>query len=349
VLVAFHALAFVVEPPLLAWSERLRVRWFSAASLAVVALSSFVAAAVANRWIFLGALTVFGPAIGCALAVSEGLLVEARPHERERTMARIALAGTAGDLAVPALLAGASLVGLDWRAVLVVAGVAASILAVTHAASPTLDRRFGFHDDDDDEDAAIGWRERLRAALAHRALLAWSFAGATATLLDEIFVAFGVVHLHAHGATTNERALAVGAWVVGGSIGLAALERFVARLDARKLLVIACATTIAALSVIAAAPSIAVALVAFFFVGAAGSTVHPLTRARCYAALPGRPALVHAVAGVFAPFDLLVPIPLGLLAARFGSAAAVVSLVAAPVIAALVAVCSPRQPPRRAR
>ena len=38
--------------------------------------------------------------------------------------------------------------------------------------------------------------------------------------------------------------------------------------------------------------------------------MHPLASARAYASLPGRPALVNAVASAFVPFDALCPLVL---------------------------------------
>lgn len=51
-----------------------------------------------------------------------------------------------------------------------------------------------------------------------------------------ILVAFGALHLHILGATLAERSFAIGAWVVGGFVGLGALERFSARFGFRLLL-----------------------------------------------------------------------------------------------------------------
>jgi aquaporin Z len=349
ILFAFHALAFFVEPPLLAWSERVRARRFSAISLAVLSIASLAAAFADRAWIFLGALALYGPASGCALSVSEGLLVEARPDARERTLARLAFAGAAGDLAVPALLAILATFGLGWRAAFVIAAVVAAALSIAHACSPSLDRRVRAVDDDDDSSASPTMRDALRTALSARSLLAWSFAAASATLLDEILVAFAVVHLQAIGVGVGARAWAIGAWVVGGFVGLAILERVVSRVGARRVLFVACAFTAAASIAIAFARAPSVQIVAFFFVGAAGCTLHPLAKAAAYASLPGRPAIVNAVAATFSPFDLIAPLALAAIAATLGSRATIGALLVAPIVVAIVAVTSARAPATRAR
>jgi len=356
-IVAFHSLAFFVEAPLLAWSERVRARWFSAGSLAVLVASAWMAAAVPRGWVFFLALAVYGPASGCSLAVAEGLLVESRPAERVRTMARLALAANAGDLAVPALLAVLAWFGLGWRAAFAASGAMATILAFAHACERGLDVVPTFAADDDGEDRSDdqdGGEDHgrdpahepptiagaLRMALSTRALLGWSFACALTGLLDEVFVAFGAVHMQAIGASITERSVALAAWVVGGFLGLTALERVSHRTPAvrvRTLLFGASALTAAAIGALAITHSPRLAAGAFLVLGFAASTLHPLSKARAYASLPNRPALVNAVASALLPFDMAAPIVLAVIASRMGSAAAIAALLIAPAGVALAA------------
>jgi hypothetical protein len=355
-IVAFHSLAFFVEAPLLAWSERVRARWFSAGSLAVLAASAWMAAAVPRGWVFFLALAVYGPASGCSLAVAEGLLVEARPAERVRTMARLSLAANAGDLAVPALLVVLAWFGLGWRAAFAASGAMATILAFAHACDRALDvvptlaaEDDGSDDQDDGDDHGEDHGQEpvhesptiagaLRTALSTRALLGWSFACALTGLLDEVFVAFGAVHMQAIGASVTERSAALAAWVVGGFLGLTALERVSQRAPAvrvRTLLFGASALTAAAIGALAITHSPRLAAGAFLVLGFAASTLHPLSKARAYASLPNRPALVNAVASALLPFDMAAPVVLAVIASRMGSAAAIAALLVAPAGVAL--------------
>jgi predicted MFS family arabinose efflux permease len=341
-IVAFHSLAFFVEAPLLAWSERVRARWLSAGSLAVLAASAWMAAAVPRGWVFFLALALYGPASGCSLAVAEGLLVESRPAERVRTMARLSLAANAGDLAVPVLLAVLAWFRLGWRAAFAASGAVATILAFAHAAERPLDVVTRLAADDDDEDhGGDDARESptifgaLRTALSTRALLGWSFACALTGLLDEVFVAFGAVHMQAIGASVSERSVALAAWVVGGFFGLALLERLAPSIRVRALLLGASALTAAAIGALAVTHSPHFAAVAFLVLGFAASTLHPLSKARAYASLPNRPALVNAVASALLPFEMAAPLVLAVIAAHMGSAAAIAALLVAPAGVAL--------------
>lgn len=354
---SFHLLAIFVEAPLLAWSERVRVGRFSAAALFTFALACFGAALANGPLLFVLALALYGPASGCALAASEGLLVETRPDERERTIARLTLAGALGDLSVPLLLGALAWLGLGWRVAMAVAGGAALLLAFVHGTSRELDRLPPKECDDDDasdgsnaepHDAAPNEShdteeeedepsvlESLRFALSHRRLLAWSAAVALTNWLDEVLVAFVMVRLD-H-ASSLERAIAVASWTIGFLPGLLLLDRHVARLDTRRALYVAAAVAVLALIVLAAGPSVPVACLALGTLGAATSVLYPLAEARRYAALPGRPALVHAVGALFTPFDALTPLALGALALAFGPEAALLAIVAAPLGIALAA------------
>src|SRR6185503_8455069 len=138
-------------------------------------------------------------------------------------------------------------------------------------------------------------------------------------------------------ASPVARAFAVGAWTAGLVGGLVVLERWVERLDSRKVLLASSAVVAGSLLVLASTSEIAIASAALFVLGASTSTLHPLASARAYASLPGRPALVNAVASAFLPFDALAPLVLGALALGLGSPAAIVAILVAPAGIALAA------------
>ncbi|MCA9612063.1 MAG: MFS transporter [Sandaracinus sp.] len=350
---AFHLLAIFVEAPLLAWSERLSVRRFSSGALAVLAIACLGVALSTGPFVFVLCLALYGPASGSALAAAEGLLVEAKPDERERTIARLTFAGALGDLAVPTLLGALAWVGLGWRTAMVVAGAIAAWLALVHGRARALERPppRGDEEEDDDEELTVGWVEggpiralpdggrgagtllrigsSLRFALGHRRLLAWSAAVSLTGWLDEVLVAFAMVRLD-H-ATALQRAIAVASWTIGFLPGLFLLDRHVPRIDTRRALLVASAVAAVALVVLARSGDVWVATGALFVLGAATSVLYPLAEARRYAALPGRPALVHAVGALFTPFDALAPLVLGAIAVTCGADVAVLAIVAAPL------------------
>ena len=327
VLTAFHSLALVVEGPLLAWSQRFTIRTVSSLALFGLAGTCLLAACAPNAWTLAIALALYGPASGVALAASEGALVESRPDAREQTMARLGIAGALGDLTVPILLGALAWAGLGWRGAMIAAALAALALAWMHASARALSRPTLA----DDEESGAPLREAIRVALRTRPLLAWSLAVATTTLLDEVMVAFSAIHLDAIGASSLERSGGLGAWTLGGLAGLVVLERIATRVRPERILLFASTVCAGSLTSLALTddPSLAIALLAP--VGASGAMLHPLAKARAYASLPGRPAIVNAVGSISVVVDLLAPISLGLLATHFGSAASVTTLLVAPI------------------
>jgi MFS family permease len=336
---AFCSLALVVEAPLLAWSERVPVRWFSAGALLGISVTMFAAALANEPVMMLIALALYGPASGCALASSEAALVEQHPEARERVMTRLSIAGALGDLAVPALAIALAAAGLGWRHAFGLGALLALALAVSHASTRELDRLPISTDDEDDEGEPPKLRETVRTALAARGLLGWSIGAAMTSMLDELLVAFATVHLAADVQAGPElRAIAIGAWMIGGLLGLAVLERLLARVDALRLTMAACALAAAGLVVLAMADEAWIAIGALFVIGASGSTLHPIAKARAYAALPGRPAIVNALGSALSLYDLGCAAAIALIADVLGPSAAMIAMVASPlVIGALAA------------
>jgi MFS family permease len=365
-LVALAALGFI-EPVLLLLADRYPRRWFLCGGLFVLGLANVLAAVAPSYWMLLLALLLYGPASGCGVGLAQASLADASPNDRERAMARWALFGEAGDLATLVLMSLLALCGLGVRAAFAVCGVWAMLQAVAlwrahgrqpHAgdagAQPDADADGGAGADaDDDEDAhPETLRDTLRAArgaLANRELLLWCGAVLLCSLLDEIVIAFGALHLAEHvGATVHERGLVLATLMVGGMVGLVVVERLLVRFDPLRVLVVASAAgALAYLGWLHAGSLLTSTLLAF--VAGACCTVHyPIVVARAYASVPGRSAIVNAVHSMCVPFDLALPIALGFLADRVGLRAAMLALTVQPVGILAIALWALRQQ-RRAR
>lgn len=345
IVAAFYGLA-LVEAPLLVWIERYSARVVLSASVFAMGLTALAMALGSSAWALALALAAFGPAAGISGSVAEGVLVEQRGDtSRERVMARVTLAAALGDLVVPLALALSTFVGAAWRSVLGLAFAASVLVALVHARSRALDRPLPREDDDETTDTAHeeqkgeagavleGWAA-LRAALAHRPLVMLSLASTSIGLLDEVLVAFAAIHLAdvAPGADTlASRQAALGALIVGGLVGLAALERFVETQHARRVLGVACALSVVSTITLALAPDLVTAGSALFALGVGSSVLHPLVKARAYEAMPGRPMLVNAVAAALVPLDAIAPLAIGALVYAAGSSVGVLVLALAPL------------------
>lgn len=317
----------IVEARVLLWAQHGHARRYAVGGLVALGLAVVIAALAPSVWVLGLALAIAGPASGVACALAEGALMDAEPEARERQMTRWTLAGALGDLTAPLLVALVGIVGLGWRAALLV--VAALVLA--HAvvlARAELSLRVPA-DDDDDADRPSSLREALR----DRTLLLWLLGGTACALLDEILVALAALHLrrdfHASEAAT---ATALGAWALGAGVGLVATERILRHVPPRRVLMAAgvvCALVCSAWLFI---DDPLEATIGLFVLGIAGAPLYPIATAQAYAACPGRAALVGATAEIFTPIEIALPWLCGALADVAGLPIALAVLAAQPVV-----------------
>ena len=130
----------------------------------------------------------------------------------------------------------------------------------------------------------------------------------------------------------------IAAWTLGDFVGIAALEGALGRWRPLQVLRAAAAIATLALAAFWATRSLAVAGVALGLLGASAIVFHPLLKARAYAALPGRPALVNAINALLQPAHLAAPLALAALAGGVGTSAALGVLVLGPLAVLAAAV-----------
>jgi MFS family permease len=291
--------------------------------------------------LLLVALALLGPALGLMCGVGEAGLVELAPDRAERNLTRWTLLGWIGDIAAPALLAGAVALGGDFRAALLAIAVATIAAAL---AVPRLPRRAGHAQV---EEPALPWRTRLGSALANRRLLAWTAGVFLCSLLDEIFIAFAALHIaERFGADPSARVLVLGAFLVGGAIGLVTLERVLAGVDPRRLLAALSATCAAALLAWIAAPNLAASAALAGLVGLTAGGHYPLAKAQAYRAAPGSAGTVGALDALLNPLDMALPLGLAAVAGWLGVTAVLVILAAQPLGLLGLALLGPAAPRR---
>ena len=353
--------AIVVETPLLAWSDRRRHMRPKLVALGLLGLAAglLVTAHAHTAWALSLGVALYGPMIGLSTSLAEGMLVDdaTASGDRsavERTMARWTLWGALGDATTPLVLAAASAT-LGWRAALEATALLLAVTAPFLAAVPALAHTRDGDDDDDDDDNNAPLVASVRVALRNRALMAWLFATALCTLLDETLVALAGLWSRDRFGSAVSTALLV-ALSTGGAVGLLVLERVLVRRSPRAVLLttsMACAASFTLMLVSARfGPAAAVAFT--FVAGAFAAPLYPLAKAAAYRALPGQSGVVNAAGQAFAVVDLIAPVLLGLAADRFGVVAALACLLVQPVVTAvfaavsLTATSTPPAQPRRA-
>ena len=319
-------LAALIEPWLIAKLARSAPNRVMGVALAVVALDSLAFALAPHVLVLATALLLFGVASGVACAYAESALVAAareRAGGEARAMSLWMLAGTAGDVAAPALVV---LAGSFWRgAFFVAAALALALAAFCWRNVP--------REPLEPVDAADARPLRARDALANRPLLVAIVAATACTLLDEIVLGFGALWLgERFGLDTDARTLVLGCFTLATLLGAAAVARLSTLVSTPSLLAFgagACGLCHAAL-LFAPSPGFAALLL-----GASGFFAawhYPLALALAYRAAGDRPLLAASGLALFGPIEMLAPFAVALVAEGAGATAALALLLLQPVI-----------------
>jgi len=324
-------IALVCEPLLFLLADRHPRKWFIRGGVGAMALGMFGASLAPGPITLALALSVLWVATGTATGLAQATLVDATPDERGRTLARWTMWSVGGDLAAPLILAGLAIVGLGWRAAFVVVG-GVLVLAFVALCRTDLGDARGNGEEDDEERPARGLFATLRELLTDKLLVAWVFGCALCDLLDEILVVFASLHLRAElGASTEWQSAIVAAFMVGGVVGLWALDRLLTLRSERYLLVAASLATFVSFLAWVAAPGLWASLVLALPVGAASAPLYPLAAAQAYAARPTQSGSVLAAQHLFTPVGLMLPWLIGLVADAAGTYVALALLAVQPV------------------
>jgi MFS family permease len=336
----------VLDPVWFVLSERLGRPWLVRGGLAIMAVTSLVAAAAPGPVTLAGALSIWGVATGAATSCSELTLIDRWPDRRARTMARWTLLALAGDFAAPLLLGALAVIAPGregWRIAFAVVGglLAVWALAAALSALPAAADAAG-------EDEPPLW-QAAREALRDRVLIGWLFGTALCNLLDEILIVFASIYVRDElGASAAAQSAMVGAFVAGGAIGLVGLDRLLARHGEHRLVIAAGIACAAAFAAWLAAPTVWLAVVGMVPVGATAAPLYPLASAQAYARCPGRSSVVLVTSHLFAPVALVLPWLLGWVADHAGVLPALALLAAQPIgLVALAAVTGSRTAPAR--
>lgn len=326
VLLALPQLAsLLLEPPLLLLADRVPRKPLIVGGLALLGGCFVLAGAAASLPLLALALAVAGPAGGAGVGLAQATLVDARPDERERVMARWALMGTLGDLATPLLLAGLAALAMGWREAYLAAGSLFLLYALALLPCRFPSPRAG------PPHGSPPLRELVLGAARNRRLLLWLLGVSLCGMLDETLVAFAALRMDALGLETAQRNLVLFCFAAGGLGGLLVTERLLRREPPLRLL--RRAGALCAISYVAwlAAPGVVAGAVLLTAVGFFAAPLYPIAKAQAYRALPDHSGLVAGAAQLFTPVELAVPLVVGLLADRLGLSAALAVLVVQPL------------------
>lgn len=300
-----------------------------------VALSAALTSAAAGFWWLLVALCIGYPAATAFVSLAQASLMDFEPERRERNMARWALAGSAGVVAGPFLLAVAVWAGGGWRVVPAVLAVVALALTLAARRAPVRGGAGG--------ESLLRGLVGAAAALRRREVLRWLGVLEASDLMLDVFHGFLALYfVEVAGLGGVEAGLALGVWTGGGLAGDALLLlvlRFVPGVRYLRLSALAVAAVYPAFLLV---DTLEVKLTLVALLGLLNSGWYAIPKAGLYQALPGRSGTAIAVGSVGGFVGAVVPLTLGLLAEAVGLGAAMWALILAP---AALLVLLPRQGP----
>lgn len=337
--------ALVIEPGINLASDHVSKRAPILGGMFALVFAFALAGLTRNYALLLLAVALADPAIGAAVGLAQAALVEQQPAIATRTLARWTLLSSVGDLLSPLVVAATAALGGGWTAL---SFVGASLWLA--AGCLTLPLRFPrpalAPPSDDDESDGSFWATlwpSIRAALRDMTLLRWMGILVMATMVDEIFLGFtGLLLRDRLHATIASVSLILALGMVGGIVGLFALERLLARSTEQqamgvRLLPWLALMTLAGIVTLLLAQALWLAAVALFVIGLGATGWYPVARAATYDRLPGRAGLARAITGLVMPIELMLPALVGLLAERFSLVVALGCLGLAPIGVLLLA------------
>jgi MFS family permease len=286
-------------------------------------------------------LLLAGTASGVACAAAKAELLLTAGVSGERAMARWVLFGALGDVLTPLFVALVLGAGDSYRTAFLAAAALALLQALLVAPpAPAASRAVadGAHADAGGQAHAEADAPSepllvaLRAGIHQRELWLWLLGAGLCSLLDELVVALAALHAERDlGASSALAVACVTGASAGAVIGAWITERLLTRVAPDRVLLGSVAATLPALLAVVWAPSVGWLGAALVVLGATTVPQYALLEAKAYAALPGRPGVVSALAQVFVVIDIGGPLALGLLADAFGLSAALACLAVQPL------------------
>ena len=332
--------SLLIEPALNLLADRGSKRPLIASGMFAMILAFVLLGLAATYPLLLLGFVVFYPATGAAVGLSQAALVDVRPADAPRAMARWTLLSGIGDLLSPLAVSLLLALGQGWPAICALGGsVWLAILLLF------LRQRFTQRQQSaetpvagEEEPTHVGIVAGLRLALRNIALLRWVAVNLLCTMLDEIFLAFAALYLHDRlHASPDAVSLTILAGTIGGLLSLVVFERLLPRMEGSRLLPWLALLTLAAVAAFLLAPGLQFAAPALFLVDFGAACWYPIAQAAAYDCMPGRTGTVQTVIALAAPFEIALPGVVGILSARYGITAGVAFLGLAPLGVLLLA------------
>lgn len=257
---------------------------------------------------------LMGMASTAMVDAAEVALVDLAGEDLRRYLARANLLATVGDLLGPALLAGALVLGLSWRAAFGVGAVAMTFYALALAGAPLPPpARVAAGDDEG------GRRPGLVAVLRDPAVWVMGAIGLLMVPFDEPLVGFTVALLEQErGASPAVATVVAFIGITGGVLAFTVLARRFEAVDDRRLLIGSVAAMAGGAVTIAVVPVLAVVAVAGLVTAIGLSLAWLAVQHRSLLLRPGQVGTTKAVLGAIEATGAWLPVAVGVVADRAG-------------------------------
>jgi FSR family fosmidomycin resistance protein-like MFS transporter len=303
----------LIEPMMGLWgnSQQRRRRLILGGGLSLI-VASLVYAITDSFWIFLLAASLYSPAAGAFVSLSQASLMDAAPEQREKNMTRWTFSGYVGVVVGPLLLGALVWLGFSWRAFFTLSAILVALLLFFVWRHPL---PIPQEDAETKEPALTALRESLKnpEVLRHVILLE------LADLMSDVLYGFLALYLvDVSHLTPTEAALGVTVWTLAGLAGDGALIFYIEKIDSTQYLRRSALLCIIIFSLFQLAPSIWMTFILLALLGASRAGWYSILQARLYTSMHGKSALVLTLTNIFNFMSAFIPLVLGALAEQYG-------------------------------
>jgi FSR family fosmidomycin resistance protein-like MFS transporter len=315
----------------------LRRHWLVLAGGSALAGSLVLVAFARSFAELLVGFVVFFPASGAFVSLTQAALMDrARDDaQRQQRMAGWNLAGSAGAVTGPLLLALVLLVGGSWRSAYLLLGALAGmavLLAAGNGPARPVQAEAGSTQlpDSDDEESGAGVGEALRAVL-DRSVARWLALLQVVDLLLDVLTGYLGVYL-VDVAHVSPAAAALGVAVRLGAMlaGDALFARVAGRVSARTALAVTAGAACLLYPAFLLLPWLGAKLAVLAVLSIATACWYPVAQAGLYGSLPGRSGVAVFWSSAAGLVGAIGPLAVGLLAQRVGLGWALAVLAVTP-------------------
>lgn len=335
-LFAIGALASMVLDPLInLLSDRHSKRyWILGGSLLLVINFALIANTRSFALLACAFMLIY-VAITAAVGLSEAALIDQNPQESTRTMTRWTIMASIGDLLGPILVSPIIIWPSGWSILCWIGCIA--WLTMACLIGP---QRFPqtVQNNEEDDAPSVKLLDGLREALHDTKLIRWTILSLLPAMLDEVFIVYATFYLRdVISVNTGVIGILLAIHMIGGFVELFVLDRvLLQRMTPERLLTWLALLVIASMVGFLTLRSILWAAIMLFFLGLGVAGLYPIATAQAYKQFPGRSGTVRAVMSLGAPFEVVLPYIVGVVASRFGVVASLCLLGTAPLLILLL-------------